>query len=280
MVGYLQDIYPDVAVALGAVRNTWAIRKLRESLFRIYRRCDHMIVLSRDMAELLIRNGVAADRVSVVPNWAHPDQSNRPALPEGENLFRKVHGIGDSFLVMYSGNLGLTQRLENFLAAAELLVHRTDIRFALIGRGSQEQTLRKIVSDRHLTNVNFYDYQPQGELHVSLSAADLHLVPLTGEISQCLMPSKLYGILAAGRPWLTNAPAGTELHEITKDHQTGIVVPPESIEAIAGQIEWAADHRALLQEMGRNAEHLAETTYSRKLSTEKFERILNHVLSG
>lgn len=277
MVGYLQDIYPDVAVSLGAVKNSWGIRKLRESLFRIYRRCDHMIVLSRDMANLLVHGGVQSDRISVVPNWADPEH----CIPaRQENPFRRTHQMDSCFLVMYSGNLGLTQRLEEFLEAAELLRHRNDIQFAMVGRGSQEATLRRIASEKNLTNVRFFDYQPRNQLGVSLSAADLHLIPLTSEISQCLMPSKLYGILAAGRPWLTNAPAGSELHEITSSNQAGLVVPPGSPSAIAQTIEWAADHPGELQQMGRNAKRLSETTYSRTLSIEKFEQILNHVLSG
>jgi colanic acid biosynthesis glycosyl transferase WcaI len=277
MVGYLQDIYPDVAVSLGTVRNSWLIRRLRDSLFRVYRRCDHMIVLSRDMADLLVRGGVRPDRISVVPNWACPEQRG---VPKTQNQFRITHNLESCFLVMYSGNLGLTQRLEEFLIAAELLNHRTDIQFALVGRGSQEENLRRIVTEKRLNNVRFFDYQPQNELGVSLSAADLHLVPLTSEISQCLMPSKLYGILAAGRPWLTNAPEGTELHEISGRYNAGLIVPPRNPDAIAEKIAWAADHPSDLEQMGRNAEQLAETTYSRARSIEKFEHILNGVLSG
>lgn len=275
MVGYLQDIYPDVAVALGKVGNNWAVRRLRKSLFDVYRRCDRMVVLSQDMAALLIDNGVASDQISVVPNWA---DTEKIAPASGANRFREQHQLGERFVAMYSGNLGLTQRLEEFVAAAEMLKERTDILFCFVGRGSQEAALRQLVETRHLANVKFVDYQPQTELTHSLTAANIHLVPLTKRLSRCLMPSKLYGILAAGRPYLTNAPTGSELHTISINHNVGLTVKPESVKAIADQILWAADHPAELEIMGQNARRLAESEYTQQHSITKFRNVLQQVL--
>jgi len=277
MVGYLQDIYPDVAVALQKVGNNWAIRRLRNSLFDIYRRCDRMVVLSQDMAALLTDNGVASDRISVVPNWA---DTEKIAPTSGANRFREQHQLGKQFVAMYSGNLGLTQRLEEFVAAAELLKERIDILFCFVGRGSQESALRKLVETRRLTNIKFIDYQPQTELTHSLTAANIHLVPLTKLLSRCLMPSKLYGILAAGRPYLTNAPTGSELHTISINHKVGLTVEPESIQAIADQILWAADHPAELEIMGQNARRLAESEYTQQRSIAKFRDVLQQALAS
>ncbi len=275
MVGYLQDIYPDVAVALGKVGNNWAVRRLRKSLFDIYRRCDRMVVLSQDMADLLTDNGVDSNRISIVPNWA---DTQKIAPNEGVNRFREQQQLGSQFVAMYSGNLGLTQRLEEFVAAAELLKERTDILFCFVGRGSQEAALRHLVQTRRLTNVKFIDYQPQAELTHSLTAADIHLVPLTKLLSRCLMPSKLYGILAAGRPYLTNAPTGSELHTISTIHKVGLTVEPESVQAIADTILWAADHPAELQIMGQNARRLAESEYTQVRSIARFREVLQIVL--
>ena len=276
MVGYLQDIYPDVAVALGKVGNNWAVRRLRKSLFDIYRRCDRMVVLSQDMANLLIDGGVTSDRISIVPNWADTDKI---APTNGVNRFREQHQLGQRFIAMYSGNLGLTQRLEEFVETAELLKTRADIMFCFVGRGSQEIALRKLVQTRQLTNVKFIDYQPQSELTHSLTAADIHLVPLTKLLSRCLMPSKLYGILAAGRPFLTNAPAGSELHAISTHHKVGLTVEPGSTRDIADRILWAADHPAELEIMGHNARQLAESEYTQHRSIAKFREVLQDVLA-
>ncbi len=276
MIGYLQDVYPDVAVALGKVGNSWAIRRLRSALFDIYRRCDRMVVLSKDMADLLTDGGVAAERISIVPNWA--DTQTIAPVP-GVSQFREQHQLQEHFVAMYSGNLGLTQRLEEFVQAAALLKGRPDILFCFVGRGAQEGSLRKQVDGYGLTNVRFFDYQPQDELTHSLTAANLHLVPLTKALSRCLMPSKLYGILAAGRPYLTNAPAGSELHAISKTHHVGLTAEPGSVQAIADRILWAADHPAELETMGRNARQLAESEYTKQHSIMKFRTVLEQVLS-
>ncbi|HQZ64847.1 MAG TPA: glycosyltransferase family 4 protein [Planctomycetaceae bacterium] len=275
MIGYLQDIYPDVAVALGTIGNNWAVRRLRLSLFDIYRRCDLMVVLSQDMAQLLVEGGVSKERISIVANWA---DTERISPMEGANQFREQHRLGKRFVAMYSGNLGLTQRLEEFIQAAELLKDRSDIVFAFVGRGSQETALRKLVQSKALQNVLFFDYQPQSELCHSLSAASLHLVPLTTSLSRCLMPSKLYGILAAGRPFLTNAPVDSELHSIATTHHVGLTVESGSVQAIADRIQWAADHSAELEVMGQNARQLAVGQYTKDHSVARFRDVLQRVL--
>ncbi|MFN9720402.1 MAG: glycosyltransferase family 4 protein [Planctomycetota bacterium] len=275
MVGYLQDIYPDVAVALGKVPNNWMIRRLRESMFSIYRQCDRMIVLSEDMKRLLVEGRIHEDRIHVVPNWA--DTSQIAPIPK-DNLFRQRHQIGSRFLVMYSGNLGLTQRLEEFLEAAQLLKDMPEILFAFVGQGSQKSRLESLVQSRSLTNVQFFDYQPKSELAHSLSAADLHLVPLTKELSQCLMPSKLYGILASGRPYLTNAVPESELHQLTVKYQVGLTVPPGNPAEIANAVRAASQNRQSLQTMGANARSLAESQFSQACSMKQFRNVIQQVL--
>jgi len=275
LVGYLQDIHPDVGIAIGKIRNSFAVRRLRRSLFDVYRKCDRVVVLSEDMRQLLVAEDVCPDRVAVIPNWADTQQIS----PAGSSRFRSQHGLTDKFLVMYSGNLGLTQRLSDFVAAAELLVDDPGIHFAFVGRGSLEGQLRDEVAARGLQNISFFDYQPREELADSLAAADLHLVPLAAELAGCLMPSKLYGILAAGRPCLTNAPAGSELHRVIAEQRVGFAVPSGSVAELATAIREAAADPGRLREMGIRARQLAETQYSRPQSVEKFRRLLLDVVA-
>lgn len=277
VIGYLQDIYPDVAVALGKVPNNWPIRKLRASLFDVYRRCDRMVVLSEDMKRLLVDGGVSPQRISIVPNWA--DTKQIVPIGHSENAFRRRHNLKDTFLVMYSGNLGLTQRLEEFVEAARLLQNDPEILFAFVGQGSQKKSLEDLVKQLQLTNVRFFDYQPKAELAHSLSAADLHLVPLTQELSQCLMPSKLYGILASGRPYLTNAVPESELHQITVSQNLGLTVVPGKPEAIALAIQQISREPKLLQTMGENGRRLAESQYTLSSSASKFRQVLQEAMA-
>ena len=277
VVGYLQDIHPDVGVALGKVPNNRYIQAIRRELFDVYHRCDRMVVLSSDMRQLLLEDGLDPDRVQVIPNWADV-QRIRPL--EGPNAFRQRHGLADKFIVMYSGNFGMTQRLDHFIQAAARLADDPQIHFVFVGRGSLEQALKQQVQQLGLKNVTITGYQPLSKLNISLNAADLHLVPLTAQLTRCLMPSKLYGILAAGRPLLTNAPAESELHRLTVQHQVGLVVQPEQIDQIVQQIRWAFQHPQQMQQMGHNARQLALQHYTFEHSLQKFRHLLHTVLAG
>lgn len=275
MVGYLQDIYPDVAIALKKIGNNFAVRKLRRKLFNIYRRCERMVVLSTDMKDLLLESDIAEDKVSIIPNWADT-QKITPIDPQ-DNRFRKSFSLNGKFVAMYSGNLGLTQRLEEFISAAEILQDDPEIQFVFVGQGARRPDLEKQVKSLGLKNVLFCDYQPLDELAHSLSAADLHLIPLTAELSRCLMPSKLYGILAAGRPYLTNAPKNSELYNLTKNEGVGLTVEAGSSQAIADEIRAAKKDPDRLQRMGRSSRRLVERRFCRTHSVEAFSRLLAEV---
>ena len=274
MVGYLQDIYPDVAVALGKVSNNWPIRRLRKSLFSIYRRCDRMVVLSRDMKQLLLEGGIEERQVRIVPNWADTE-AIQPV--DSANRFTEKFQLQGKFVAMYSGNLGLTQRLEQFVEAASLLKDEPDIQFVFVGRGARRPELERQVAELQLNNVMFCDYQPLDELSHSLSAADLHLIPLTESLSRCLMPSKLYGILAAGRPYLTNAPEDSELYHVTTSEDVGFTVKAGSAEAIAALIRNARSDQQRLTRMGQAARRLALDQYTPAHSIDAFSRTLTEV---
>jgi colanic acid biosynthesis glycosyl transferase WcaI len=277
LVGYLQDVYPDVAVALGKVSNNWAIRKLRRSLFDIYGRCHRMVVLSRDMKQLLVESEIPADDLTIIPNWADTQQITSV---ETDNRFRERFGLTDKFVVMYSGNIGLTQRLEDFVEAAALLQDEPQIQFVFVGQGARRNDLEQQTAALGLSNVTFCDYQPLDELSHSLGAGDLHLVPLIAELSRCLMPSKLYGILAAARPYLTNAPPSSELHEVTKSHNVGFTVEAGSPNAIAQAVRAAISDPAALKDMGRRARQLAEEQYSKTKSVNAFALTLREVVQN
>lgn len=271
MVGYLQDIYPDIAVALGKIQNRRWVKRLRTRMFSVYARCHAMVVLSQDMKSLLSSGGVSPERIEIIPNWADPE-AIRPI--DGQNQFRLRNGFEDKFLVMYSGNLGLTQRLENFVLAADQLKDDPEIAFAFVGRGARKAELQKMVSELALSNVSFFDYQPRNELAQSLSAADLHLIPLTAELSKCLMPSKLYGVLAAGRPYLTNAVPESDLHKISKEHEVGLTVPPGDVSAIATAISNLKSDPDLQQKMRANARNVAVSLFTKEKSLSQFKSLL------
>jgi len=277
LIVYLQDIYPDVAVAIGKLRDGWLTRWLRQLFFRVYRNADQVVVLSDDMCSLLVKSGVSAEVIRVIPNWV---DTTRVEPVKVDNRFRDRHGLDDRFVVMYSGNMGLCQQLDNVLLAAGQLQDRSDVIFVLIGDGASKTRLQKWARERQLTNVRFLDYQPRSELSASLSAADIHLVPLDPRVTRCLMPSKLYGILASATPLVAIAPKACELARISEEHEVGFVVEPEDPDALADTLRWCAGHRHQLQEMGTRARRLAEKQYDRRISTGAFASMLQEVMTG
>ena len=181
---------------------------------------------------------------------------------------------------MYSGNIGLCQNLDEVLEAAECLRGREDIQFLMVGDGASRARLEGIARQRQLPNVRFLAYQPLTELAHSLSAADLHLVPLDPRVTGCLVPSKLYGIFAAGVPALVVAEGRCEASRIVNDSAVGRVVAPGNPKHVAQEIAWCADHRWEMDEMGSRARLLAETEYDRKIATARFASVLKDVLGG
>lgn len=278
LVVYLQDIHPDVGVAVGRLKETRLTRFLRTALLAVYRQADRIVVLSRDMRDTLIASAIPAHSIACLPNWTDTDQI-RPTV--AANRFRTRANIApETFLVMYSGNLGVTQQLDRVLDAAERLHERRDILFAFVGGGAAETQLRGAVEGRRLSNVRFFPYQPKAELGDSLSAADLHVITVHPAALAYLMPSKFYGILAAGRPVVAAVPAGSELATEICEHRVGYVVPPGDVAALADSIATAADRRAELVAFGERARRLAESTYDRRLVTSRFGDLLDEVFDG
>ncbi|HPM79541.1 MAG TPA: glycosyltransferase family 4 protein [Candidatus Anammoximicrobium sp.] len=272
LVAYLQDIYPEVAVALRKLPRGFPTNVLHRLLHGVYRRADRVIVLSQDMRATLQRSGVADQRIAVLPNWADAGRI-RPVAP-AENRFRQQQQLNGQFVVMYSGNMGLSQRLEQVLRAADGLRSRRDMVFVLVGGGAARPALERQAAELRLPNVRFVDYQPQSELPHSLSAADLHLLPVDPRVVPYLMPSKLYGILAAGAPVLAVAPQDCELARIIQREGVGFVVPPGDTAALTERIASCADHREQLASMSRSARRLAVERYDRRGATTRIAQLL------
>ncbi len=282
LVVYLQDIYPDLGVAIGKIPDAWWTGILRRWMFATYRRADRVVVLSRDMRRRILDGDVSLDKITCVPNWIDTSrlQPQKSGNPFRDEHLQSIDGTRPKprVLVMYSGNMGLCQRLEDVLDAAERLKDHSEVSFLLVGDGASRRRLEADARRRGLDNVRFLPYQPIERLAESLSAADIHLVPLDPRVSDCLMPSKLYGILASATPVLAIASADCELAEIVRQHGIGRTAAPGDPDGIATAIlEMVADHEHLRQ-MGQRARRLAEEQYDRRYATARFGRLLGEVL--
>lgn len=276
LVIYLQDVYPDIALALGRVREGLLVRVVRSLLGRAYAKADKIVVLGEDMRDRLVRSGVDAEKIVCIPNWVDTDK----VYPvKDDNRFRIDQGVNDKFVVMYSGNIGLTQELDTLLDVATQLKDRDKIVFMLVGDGASKERLEATAGERKLTNVRFLPYQPREELAQSLSAADLHFVSMHAEIAGCLVPSKIYGILASGTPILAVVPRAADVFQLVIDAEIGASVEPGQTEAVKDQIVEFAAGKHDCELMGLRARKLAEDEFSRRQSVAKFQQLIQQLSS-
>jgi len=215
-----------------------------------------------------------AERIRVISNWVDTRQV-RPH--SGTNVFRQAHHLSDHFVVMFSGNLGLSQRLEHVLDVAAALDGDERVRFVFIGEGASKAGLMETARARGLKNTLFLPYQPKESLSVSLSAADLHLVPLQRGIAGLIVPSKVYGILAVGRPFVAAIEDDSHAAQIVREHGCGIRVEPDSPAELQAAIAWAIEHPTELQEMGRRGREAAVKCFDRTVSVGRFRAMIEEL---
>lgn len=269
---YLQDLYPDVGVALVRIKNPVLVKLLEASTRRILFAADEVVVLGEDMRNRVLAKGYPhADRIHVITNWVDTTQVQPCAEP---NPFRERHGLNNHFVVMFSGNLGLSQGLERIVDVAAELAGNERIRFVFVGEGAAKADVMAKASALELNNILFLPYQPKEELSASLSAADVHVVPLARGLAGLIVPSKVYGIMAAARPFIAPIEEGSHVAEIVRAHRCGLRVDPESPKQLKTAILWAADHADTLREMGRCGREAAVTSFDRRISVGKFAALI------
>jgi putative colanic acid biosynthesis glycosyltransferase WcaI len=251
LVFNIQDVFPDVAIELGAISNPKVIDAARRLERASYRAADAVTVLSDDLRDNVAAKLPAAERskVRVIPNFV-----DTTAIVPLDRMtpYRRQLGIGTETVVMYAGNVGLSQSLELVLAAADKLTHREDIVFVVNGGGSARPDLERRAAG--MTNVRFADYQPKERLAEVLATGDVHVVPLKRGLARSSVPSKTYSILAAARPLVASVDLGTEVGRVVERAGAGVAVAPEDpaafLEAVAGLVD-DPDGRAVMGAAGR-----------------------------
>ena len=274
LVNWMQDVFPEAAEALGvrAVAGPQAhlLRALRN---RALHHAAMNVVLGERMAAVLAREGVAAQRICVIPNWADKD-AILPLAAIG-NPLRQAWGLADKLVVCYSGNMGRAHEFDTILDAAEgLAATAADIHFVFIGAGAQRHRIEDEVARRSLPNVQFRPYQAREHLSLSLGVGDIHLVSQRPEVEGLVFPSKLYGILAAGRPLVfIGAPDG-EIGRLVEREGVGVAVRQGDAAGLAAQLVRLAGDAAQREAMGQRARALLCTRYDKSIAFKAWQDLL------
>ncbi|HEX6235718.1 MAG TPA: glycosyltransferase family 4 protein [Acidimicrobiales bacterium] len=268
----IQDVFPDVAVELGAITGPKVIAAASALERWTYRRADAITVLSDDVRDNLvakIHDSVddPLDRVRVIPNFVDTERIV-PADP-GAGGYRAEHGLSGKQVVMYAGNVGFSQSLDLVLAAARALADRTDVVFVVNGGGSARSELE--AQAKGMDNVRFVGFQPAERLPEVLAAADIHVVPLRRGLARASVPSKLYSVLAAGRPVVASVDEGTEVARVVEQAGAGLAVPPDDPASFTAAITRLLDDPPTAAAMGRAGRAFVERWASPAAVAERYE---------
>ncbi len=258
LVHWAQDIYPELAEALGVLRVGGLMSRILRALSNwALSRYDRIVSVGRCMSERLHERGLAPESITVIPNWADT-QAIRP-INHGTNPLRTEWSLEDRFVVMYAGNLGLAHPVEAILEAAQLLIESApNTLFLFVGEGPRLSWLSSQAQALQLDNVRFLPFQPTEKLAYVLSAADVHLAGMYDRLCGLVVPSKVYGVMAAGRPCLFLGPEGSEIARLIREHDCGAVVPSADGATVAAVLARWQGERQWLEAAGCRARRAAE----------------------
>lgn len=272
LVNWWQDIYPEIAVRLEVpfVRAT----PIRQILAYLRDRA-----LKKAKANVVIAEGVAAhisSPIHVIHNWSDDDEIS-PVRREA-NPLRQAWGLTDKFVIGYSGNLGRAHEFETVLGAAERLRHDSRMIFLFIGGGHQIAQLAGLVKERGLDDAfRFVPYQKQAVLKYSLGVPDVHWISLRPELEGLIVPSKFYGIAAAGRAMIAITARDGEIARLIEHHQCGLAVAPGDVDALEKALVLLSTDNERCMAMGACARAMLEAHFTRRQAFERWDALLQSV---
>ena len=268
----VRDLWPDALVNVGALKNPLAIGWLKRTAKKIYAGADHIIALSPGMKEGIVRAGVPAEKVTMIPNASDLDLF-RPDL-DGATARQRL-GLNGQFTAIYFGAMGFANGLEYAIEAARILAERgkDHIALVLLGSGGKKAELENLAREYQLNNVVFSDPVPgKAEVARIVAGCQACMTIFRASKENTWSPNKLFDALAAGKPVLINVPGW--LGETIEHNQCGRCLDPQSPRELADALEELAADPELCRRMGENARALAERQFARGQLADRFESVL------
>ena len=278
-VFWVQDVYPQLAAALGVVAPSSLSYRLSLRVARwAHARCAAVITQGPLMSRIMTENAAPPDRTRAIPNWA--DAAAIVPVPPEENAFLHEQQLAGQFVVLYSGNAGRGHTFEAVLGAMERLRDDPGISFVFVGGGQQRPFLEAEVARRALTRVRFLDYLPRTMLAQSLSAASVSLVTERPEAAGLLLPSKTFGIMASGRPVVFVGAPDSDVAAVVRAADAGVIVAPDDAAGLAAALVRLRDNPAEAARLGAHGRAAAVERHARAVSTAAWARTVQTLVSG
>ena len=272
-----EDVFPEVIRLLDNFQNEKVEAILTRISRYIVKRADRIVALGDTMKRRLIETKHADPaKISIIHNWA-----DAGAIVPGpkDNPFARAHGLVDKFVVMHSGNVGLSQDVDGLLDVADRLRDLPDVVVAIVGEGARKAFLQDEAARRQLDNVRFFPYQPKTAINESFATSDVFIVSLKRGLEGFIVPSKLYGILAAGRPFVAAVERDCEVADIARQHDCGVVVTPGNRDELSTAIRRLYGDPILRARLGRNS-RAAGLLYDRSRAVDAYREVFLNAVAG
>ncbi|ACK67355.1 glycosyl transferase group 1 [Rippkaea orientalis PCC 8801] len=272
----LQDILPDAAIHVGLITNQKMIKVFQWLEAFAYKTATKISVIADGFTKNLISKGVPSDKIVEVPNWV--DVNFIKPLPQENNYFRQENNLANKFVILYSGNIALTQPLETLIDAAALVGYIPEIAIVIVGKKEALERLEIYRQRKQANNVILRPFQPREKLPEMLAAADVGMVMQKGNVIAFNMPSKIQVLLASGRAIIASVPAAGTAARAIKKSGGGIVVPPEDPQAIAKAIVDFYSNPDLVARLGQQGREYAIQNYAFDSTLDQYENLLQSVV--
>lgn len=298
----VQDLFPDLAVELGKLKNKAFIRFLNKLSELIVRKVDKVVVVGEYMEKRIREEllggtsaGISAsanDNIITIHNWADGEKvkvlrrkSDLDMDADGDaenNYLKKKWGLEKKFVVLYSGNIGYLHEFDTIIDASEYLAKKgtKEIVFVFIGEGIKKSYIEEKAKEKGLDNILFFPYQPRKMLTYSLGLADVSLVTLEKGFEGMVVPSKIYGILASGRPVIAVVGGESEVTEIISKGKCGEIVKIGDYEKLSEAIINYYNNPKRCYQEGMNGRKYFEENYDRKIATKKYIKVIKETLGS
>ncbi len=272
LINWIQDLFPEVAGVLGVGgigRLGGLLRSVRNWSLLI---ASKNVVIGDGMAKKLAGEGIKLEAIQVIHNWA--DGCAIQPVDRDKNELRREWNLLEKFVVGYSGNIGRAHEFDTILGAAEKLKSAANIVFLFVGGGAQRDWIEKEVRRRGLENIIFKPYQPRNRLALSLTVPDVHLISLQPSLEGLIVPSKFYGIAAAGRPTLFIGSKNGEIPKILCTAQCGFSIEKGQVEEASRIIRELADHQETCLRLGMHARALFDQRFDMRHAMKAWEAVI------
>jgi glycosyltransferase involved in cell wall biosynthesis len=298
-VFWTMDLYPDLPVEAGIVRRNGMVHRLLKSIDLIcLQSADRIVTLGRCMRRRVESKGVPASKISMIHPWSDPNEivelpvrrletpvdslgvaRSVPTVPCGPNRYRTEWDIGDRFVIQYSGNFGLGHDAETVFGAMLAMKDDDSVRWVIVGDGVMRPVVEAFVSTHKIRNVLLKPYQPREHLSTLLSLGDVHLVLMVPGFDGVILPSKLYGVLSAGRPAVFVGPEGSEIARVINESRCGMVVQNGNSTGLVSVLNELHKNPAMGLALGHRGRQVLESKYSMQHACDAWRTLLHQLIA-